>query len=352
MTIGARKVIGVGALLGAVVLVGVVSWAGGLRLGLVAAMLVLLAGGLLLAQLLLSSERRLRRLIGGSRQSPETATPGSTRGESDVAERLAELERTVRESWWGSGPRVVQLPEAHAEQLLRAVQAGTARLETAQDQLGDRLERLVRNEYRRVEDLLALALETGLLGWLPSLRDEAASPDFHRYVHRFIREHEPELVLASGSDASTLVAASALARNGRGRVVALERSDADAETTRDLLKQAGLDRAGRVVVAPLVEIALGGESYVWHDLHHLDADVQDIDLVLMTVPAQGGYGQNRYPALPLLRDRLSPSAVLVLGDMERAAEEGVLRRWQAEVDGLVIEEIDHEKGTAIVRPRG
>ena len=63
--------------------------------------------------------------------------------------------------------------------------------------------------------------------------------------------------------------------------------------------------------------------------------------------------QARYPALPLLRERLLPGAVVLLDDADRPEEQEVLARWQADWPELSSAMLRLEKGAArLVVPPG
>src|SRR5690606_18547556 len=57
------------------------------------------------------------------------------------------------------------------------------------------------------------------------------------------------------------------------------------------------------------------------------ADIDTIDLLIVDGPPATTGQLARYPALPLLAERLSPGAVVVLDDAERDAEAEIARRW-------------------------
>jgi hypothetical protein len=68
----------------------------------------------------------------------------------------------------------------------------------------------------------------------------------------------------------------------------------------------------------------------------LDAlvDLPEIDLLLVDGPPGSAGTQARYPALPVLSDRLADGAIVVLDDFSRADETTIVERWCAEIPGL------------------
>jgi predicted O-methyltransferase YrrM len=135
-----------------------------------------------------------------------------------------------------------------------------------------------------------------------------------------------------GSGVSTIVLARALAQVG-GTLHALEHDAAWAECVRSLLRREGLDRVAPVVEAPLRHHPLAAEAGSWYDadaLAELPAD--GVDLLLVDGPPAGEprLASGRYPALPVLGERLAADALVVLDDIDRPGEVEVAQTWERE----------------------
>jgi hypothetical protein len=85
---------------------------------------------------------------------------------------------------------------------------------------------------------------------------------------------------------------------------------------------------------------LAEPGLTWYDQTALETGIDSalggaaIELLVVDGPpayAQG-HGLARYPALPVLHDRLAPSATIILDDAERPGEREIIRRWQLETD--------------------
>ncbi|MGI9528709.1 MAG: hypothetical protein ACR2NG_03285 [Acidimicrobiia bacterium] len=57
----------------------------------------------------------------------------------------------------------------------------------------------------------------------------------------------------------------------------------------------------------------------------------------------------RYPAVPILFDRLSPSALIFLDDAYREDEQESVRRWLDETGGISLPVPELEKGGVLMR---
>lgn len=157
-------------------------------------------------------------------------------------------------------------------------------------------------------------------GWM--LPDDACA-----VLARLVEQHQPELIVEAGSGRSTVVLAEALDRLGRGRVVALEHDPGYFAATSWMLVESGL--AGYADVR-LARLEPHGREGLLADHWYARAGWDDLDGVGMLVvdgPPGGGSRYARGPALPLLRDRMRPGAVIVLDDINRESERTIWRDW-------------------------
>src|SRR6185295_577572 len=79
--------------------------------------------------------------------------------------------------------------------------------------------------------------------------------------------------------------------------------------------------------------------------------IEPIDLLVVDGPPGDVGDLARYPALPLLHERLSDNAVILLDDASRRDMRLILDLWLREFDNFDLERIDTEKGAAILRKR-
>lgn len=205
---------------------------------------------------------------------------------------------------------------------------------------------------QQLEARQILAYQLGVEpGWLPVMRGWAASPDFLLQVLRVIKARQPLTVVECGSGVSTLILAKLLSDRAGGHIVSLDQNEPFAQQTAGMLADRGLSDQVAVTIAatPIMQHRIGGESYGWYMLDGIDLP-ERIDLLLVDGPiVTNDNPLARYPALPLLHDRLSPSATILLDDANRAPEQAVLKRWHQEFPDWRIEMLPTEKGTAILQ---
>lgn len=201
------------------------------------------------------------------------------------------------------------------------------------------------NQYRQLEALTGLYNTLDIRHPLPRMRDFAASPDFLHLLATEIFRIQPKLIVETGSGTSTLIAAYCLRKIGQGRIVSLDHLEIYADQTRQTIESHGLENFARVLHAPLRNYTLDDQAYRWYDdgeLHPLDR----IDLLIIDGPPKDVSPSARYPAVPLLRDKLHTDTVVLLDDGRRPAEKRIVVLWK-ERYGLNYSSRPTEKGAFV-----
>lgn len=216
-----------------------------------------------------------------------------------------------------------------------------------------RLGAAARDDTRQLEALLNLHAMIPVRRALPPSRGWAASPDLLLTYVGVILDRRPELVVECGSGLSTLWAALALETvGGSGRVVALEHDEEFRAGTLAALEEHGVAHRAEIRQAPIENVTLGSQDWPWYAAGAL-AGLDGVGVLLVDGPVGALGPQARYPALPLLRERLLPGAVVLLDDADRPEEQEVLARWQADWPELSSAMLRLEKGAArLVVPPG
>ena len=166
-------------------------------------------------------------------------------------------------------------------------------------------------------------------------------------------------VVELGSGVSTILLVRLLSQHDPRagfRMVAVEHDAEWAQWVTEQLNREGVGHNVVVIHAPLLAHRLAEPGVPWYDdaavAAGLDAVLRGdlIDLLLVDGPPAfaAGHGLARYPALPVLVDRLAPGATVVLDDVERPGEQEVLRRWERET-GLDFHRRAEDAGIAVAR---
>jgi predicted O-methyltransferase YrrM len=214
-----------------------------------------------------------------------------------------------------------------------------------------RLERVLGRQARIMFDqLTALDAVRDILAGavaLPRTRGWAASPDILREIVTTLIRDRPQVVVETGTGASTVAIAACLQRIGTGHLWSLEHLPGHADSIRRQLDSMGLTEYVTVIDAPLVDTDLPGGTWPWYDVAGLHFDAP-IDLVFVDGPPSATAALARYPVLPVLRSRLSDHAVIIVDDAARPDERECVRRWQAETPGLTARYLPLEAGASVL----
>jgi predicted O-methyltransferase YrrM len=200
--------------------------------------------------------------------------------------------------------------------------------------------------YHQIEALLSVINTIRPSFPLPETRTWSASPDILNHLCRLVLTRQPELVFEAGSGISTLLTAHCLRRIGKGHIVSLEHDRRFGAATRQLLADHGLSDIASIVDAPLKEIALGGQQWLWYDVDRIPP-THPIDLLFVDGPPAQTQPLARYPAVPVLASRLAPGCVVVLDDGARSDERAIAERWATEFE-MTSEYLHTEKGAYVM----
>jgi predicted O-methyltransferase YrrM len=230
-----------------------------------------------------------------------------------------------------------------------AKQAVVRQMENRLSTLKRRLER-VRRDVGDIHGLVRLAPYTQKLP-LPIGGGWALTGDSAALLAREVMVRKPERVFELGSGASTLILGQILKRSGRGRVISVDHDPAWARQTREYAEFLGLQDVVSVVDAPLKDIVLGDETVRWYDISTRCLETfGPIDFLIVDGPPQTKdvRAAARYPAFPLLRDRLSTHAVIFVDDADRKAESEMIERWKGEAPEWLSRRFDTVDGVCIL----
>lgn len=253
---------------------------------------------------------------------------GAAEHTARVAETTAELARDIRAlsdavatSGTGTDQRLKEVSESVREVVNRRYGQLRVQLEELPSAAG---------EYAALRSLLADADSTmpGLGGWALTSQTIVAS------ARAMLSLNRPVTIVELGSGASTQWFARVVRERG-GHVYSLEHDAPFARQTRAALERQGLDQFVSVLDAPLVPTTVGEKQYQWYDLTAL-GDLGGIDLLLVDGPPESVGPHRRYPAMPLLRDRLAPEGYVCLDDTVRIDERDIVEEWVQEFEGLAV----------------
>jgi predicted O-methyltransferase YrrM len=182
---------------------------------------------------------------------------------------------------------------------------------------------------------------------LPVVENWSAAADFLYLIARDCLARKPSVIVECSSGLTTLVLAGCCRLNGCGQVYSLENSDEFAVNTRHQLDAFSLADYATVLHAPLENTSLGGDDYLWYRLDTLYAD--EIDMLVIDGPPGFLQKNSRYPALPLLYERLSDGSVVFMDDAAREDEIVIVNMWRDMFPSAISTYIATERGCAVLR---
>lgn len=200
------------------------------------------------------------------------------------------------------------------------------------------------NLYRQQQALQSIHALIDIRSPLPAMGEWAASPDFLQIIIKILLEKKPLTVIECGSGVSSVVIGYLLEKNGQGHLYSLENSDVYTTKNKTLIQQHTLGNQVSILHAPLIQMDINDEQKKWYNTNQI-ADIQSIDMLIVDGPAG-----DRYPVLPILHQRLSDNAIIIIDDCNREKDRENVLRWLREFP-LEVEWLDTEKGTAVLEWR-
>jgi hypothetical protein len=211
--------------------------------------------------------------------------------------------------------------------------------------LGSRLEAIT-----RVCSVLPLRRLLPPFGGMFSSDSSAISPGFAADLLDSVFRMRPKMIVETGSGLSTLLIGYALEMLGSGHLMTLEHDVGDWSETMEQVRSHGLEEVVSVTYSPLKKYDFGGDLYRWYSLENTGLPGQ-IDLLLVGGPPADTNRRARYPAWPLLADRLSPRAEVFVDDAALGEEDEVVGLWLAESDYWQTNSLPSQKGAVVLTPR-
>lgn len=201
---------------------------------------------------------------------------------------------------------------------------------------------------RVVSDVAALLTlhDEGSRALLPVPSKWSMTPQVLEYLLRTIRTRDVRTVVELGSGTSTAWLASAVAGRPHARLVCFEHDDHFALLTLQQLEAVELGDAVDMRCRPLAPVDIEGETFLWYQGFE---DLSDIDLLIVDGPPGDTGPRARYPALPLLLEKMSVGGVVVLDDANRDDEISIIDRWSGRNGGRAVTLVDSVDRAAVLR---
>ncbi|MEO6606110.1 MAG: class I SAM-dependent methyltransferase [Aeromicrobium sp.] len=211
------------------------------------------------------------------------------------------------------------------------------------------INKVSRRSFEQMQATINLFEMVDVKAAVPPMRQWAVSPDALTLLVQEMLVGRPTRIVECGSGVSTLWLALAAKQRGVDTViVALDHEQEYADKTNRLLRLHGVDDIAQARLAPLVEVETSNGKQPWYDPAALEG-LDDIGLLFVDGPPAATGPLSRFPAMPLLWDKLAATFSIVLDDMIRTDEQEIVAAWLLDHPELAHEKYDTEKGTSILR---
>ncbi len=204
----------------------------------------------------------------------------------------------------------------------------------------------------QTEDFLQILQIVDLQKPLNRLGGWAASADFIKIVYKelfkLLKKKDEFVVLECGSGVSTILIGLFLKKYApKATLVTLDHDFNYFQKSLNEIELHDLQNV-QLLYAPLKPYQIEEKIWLWYDLEGLK-NIQTIDMLIVDGPPMVIQKMARYPAIALLKSKLSEDVVVILDDAYRIDEKKIVSEWKKELDFLE-EFVESEKGTSILRP--
>jgi predicted O-methyltransferase YrrM len=196
--------------------------------------------------------------------------------------------------------------------------------------------------YQATQEAAAMSLVAPKDGYsqLP-WSDWALAPDALARFFCASRLNNWNTIVECGSGVSTILLARDFKARGSGHVYAIEHDERWLTLMRQLLAERDLLSHATLVLAPLRDLQIDGQSFQWYEKSALRTvfELERIDALLVDGPPGDTCGLARYPALPMFLAQLGANSLVILDDGRRRDEKEIARRWakRLQVEPVLVE---------------
>lgn len=232
--------------------------------------------------------------------------------------------------------------------LLETQKANTADIQRYSKDVFNSLLRRIAVNTNQVEAFFGIYSMINPAYPLPQMRGWAISPDIGLRLMGMLLTHKPKVVLNVGCGLSDILMAYVVKNFKLDTVIISIESDSKfLETTKNNLISHSVDKYVTLLHAPLKTYDINGGSWLWYDIDVLPPVM--IDILFVDGPPAATQKMARYPALPLLKHKLTDDCIIILDDAVRQEEKDIAKMWLNEMPSYSSEYFEDEKGTIIIK---
>ncbi|NOQ88743.1 MAG: class I SAM-dependent methyltransferase [Gammaproteobacteria bacterium] len=182
---------------------------------------------------------------------------------------------------------------------------------------------------------------------LPVTQHWSAAPGFLDIISDYCLENKPRIIVECSSGTSSLILSQCCQLSQIGHIYSLENGEEYVKKTSRQLDDFLLSEYCDVIHSPLQDVRLGEEKYQWYAAD----DLPDVEIDMLVIDGPPGFLQkhSRYPALPILKNRMAQHCAVFLDDAARDDEQELVKCWLNENPDFQAEYIENERGCFILK---
>lgn len=273
-----------------------------------------------------SRNQLLSEVRGGAEKLADLSFDEASR-DKNLVDRIERMQRELESASSAAVDSVSRLAyvDDKLAQLGAEIGDGLSEVRSQQVKETTKLNIAMYAETQQTEALMQLLPKISPRWMLPSTGRWAMDAKAMLHLWQILEDERPTRILELGSGTST-VWLGYMAEQIGASVVSIEH-DADFKTrTEEFVSNHRLDHVVSVRHAPLEQVSVDDDMYKWYALSSFD-DVDAVDLLVIDGPVGSSNRWARYPALPVLHERLSAGSVVLLDDSNRPDEADCVDAW-------------------------
>ncbi len=163
-----------------------------------------------------------------------------------------------------------------------------------------------------------------------------------------LERERPSVLVEFGGGTSTIWMAY-ICRKYNTRIISIDHLELYLGQTEREVARHGFSDMVECRLAPLEPLEIDGTEYSWYSLSTL-SDLADVDFLFIDGPPESTGPNARRPAMHVMIEKLSSSAVVVLDDTHRESEQDTIRNWISAYSGFEVVD-EHLSRLTVLAPK-
>lgn len=201
--------------------------------------------------------------------------------------------------------------------------------------------------YRQTEALFSIfsVLKPELP--LPSMSGYTINPDFAKIIIHNILKSKPSVIVELGSGVSTVLVGYTLKKLNQGKIFSLEHDNDFAVKNKNNVIDHGLQEFVEILYSPLKKWVYNQKQWLWYDTSNIK-NIEHIDMLIVDGPPRKIQKMSRYPALPILFEKLSNDSIIIIDDSKRKDMSEMVDLWLNEFKDFDMEIFETKSGCLVL----